>query len=167
MRVYFFLFRSYTCSGWGGGFGSHQTGTAATEAADVAAVAETGNTGSALHLALRNLANDSGMGYVLVYDEHTQSYFKRKLIKGAFFNLDSTVILYCALAIPHSIQSKQDAKDSNASICSSCNNSEISLVSPWLDDLWEHASSELKGGEAEGNLCLARKLTLFGGAVLL
>ena len=59
------------------------------------------------------------------------------------------------------MQSKQDAKDSNASICSSCNNSEM------LDDLWEHASSELKGGEAEGNLCLARKLTLIGGAVLL
>ena len=134
----------------------------------MAAAEEAGNTGSALHLALRNLANDSGMGHVLVYDEHTQScYVKSVLIKGAFFNLDSIVILYCALAIPHSMQSKQNAKDSNASICSSCNHSEISLVSPWLDDLWEHASSELKGGEAEGNLCLARKLTLFGGAVLL
>jgi hypothetical protein len=59
-------------------------GTAATEAADVAAVEEAGNTGSALHLALRNLANDSGMGRVLVYDENTQSYVKSFLIKGAF-----------------------------------------------------------------------------------
>jgi hypothetical protein len=71
-----FLLRSYTCSGWGGGFGSHQTGTAATEAADVAAAEEAVNTGSALNLALRNLASDSGMGHVLVYDEHTQSNVK-------------------------------------------------------------------------------------------
>jgi hypothetical protein len=89
------------------------------------------------------------------------------LIKGAFFNLDYIAILYCALAIPYSMQSKQNAKDSNASICSSCNHSEISLVSPWLDDLREHASSELEGGEAEGTLCLAWKSTLFDGTVLL
>jgi hypothetical protein len=57
------------------------------------------------------------MGHVLVYDEHTQSYVKSVLIKGAFFNLDSIVILYCALAIPPSMQSKQNAKDINASIC--------------------------------------------------
>ena len=60
----FFLLRSCTCSGWSGGLGSNQMGTAATEAAGVAAAVEAGNTGSALHLALRNLANDSGMGYV-------------------------------------------------------------------------------------------------------
>ena len=57
------------------------------------------------------------MGHVLVYDEHTQSNVKSVLIKGAFFNLDSIVILYCALAIPPSMQSKQNAKDINASIC--------------------------------------------------
>jgi hypothetical protein len=88
-------------------------------------------------------------------------------MKSAFFNLDSIVILNCALAIPHSMQSKQNVMDSNASICSSCNHSEISPVSPWLDDLREHASSELEGGEAEGTLCLAWKLTLFAGTVSL
>ena len=121
MRVYFFyLLRSCTCSGWGGGFGSHQTGTAATEAADVAAAEEAGNTGSALHLALRNLANDSGMGYVLVLSmTSTLRQISKCFDKRHVFNLDSTVTLYCALATPHSMQSKQNAKDSNASICSS------------------------------------------------